>query len=185
MTIDVAVIGGGVSGLAVARTLKQRGHRVLVLERQPCVGGKAISERIGDFLMEHGPSAINGGSVEARRWSQQMHLDQQRLELGRGVRRRYLTSGGRLYGIAVHPFGFLTSNYLSWGGRLRLLAEPAMPAGHSGETETVRQFFSRRFGAEFADRVMDPLVGGMLAGDAGELAVGAVFPALVAFERDH
>lgn len=49
--------------------------------------------------------------------------------------------------------------------------------------ETVAAFCGRRFGAEFTERVIDPLVAGLYAGRASELSVAAVFPKLVALER--
>lgn len=185
MEADVAVVGAGVSGLAAACMLRRRGWRVAVLERQSQAGGKAISERIGQFLMEHGPSSINGASVEALRWSSHLDLESQRVGLGPGVRRRYLASEGRLHGIATHPLGFFTSNYLSRFARLRLLVEISVPQGKDTERETVAEFCSRRFGREFADRVIDPLVGGLLAGDPRELAMASVFPAIVAMEQRY
>jgi oxygen-dependent protoporphyrinogen oxidase len=135
--------------------------------------------------MEHGPSSINGASKPALRWSRELGLDAERLELGHGIRRRYLTSGGRILGIPTHPLGFLTSSYLSWWGRARLISELAVPAGKPSSTETVRDFFCRRFGNEFAHRVMDPLVGGLFAGDAAFMSMASAFPALVEMERRH
>ncbi|WP_304951658.1 FAD-dependent oxidoreductase, partial [Sulfitobacter sp.] len=62
MMIDVVVIGGGISGLATAYELTRHGHGVVVLERQVRAGGNAISERIGGFLMEHGPSTVTAAA---------------------------------------------------------------------------------------------------------------------------
>lgn len=59
MSFDVAIIGGGISGLATAEVLKRKGHSVVVLERQVNVGGNAQSERIDGFLMDHGPTTVN------------------------------------------------------------------------------------------------------------------------------
>ena len=64
MTIDVAVIGGGISGLATACELTRQGHSVVVLERQVRAGGNAVSERIGGFLMEHGPSTVTAATPD-------------------------------------------------------------------------------------------------------------------------
>ncbi len=60
MKFDVAIVGGGISGLATAYELVRRGRRVVVLERQVRPGGTAVSERLGGFLLEHGPSNLNG-----------------------------------------------------------------------------------------------------------------------------
>ena len=183
MTLDAAVIGGGVSGLAAAYELTRMGHRVAVLERQVSPGGNAISERIGDFLMEHGPSSVNGASCEASTLSTHLGLDGQRCELGDRVRYRYLVGDGQLRRIAIHPFAFFTARYLSLAGRLRLMAEPFVPP--SDGDATVAEFLGRRFGREFVDRVIDPLVGGLFGGTADGLSMSAVFPRLVELERTH
>lgn len=184
MTVDVAIIGGGVSGLATAVALTRQGRRVVVLERQVTAGGNARSERIGGFLIERGPSAIAAVSSRADAISGLSALAEGRCGLGEDVRRRYLVRQGRLHGTATHQMAFLTSDLLSVPGRLRLMAETVVPRRRGTGGETVAEFASRRFGREFADRVVDPLVGGVYAGRSDELSVSAVFPALVALERE-
>ncbi len=184
MNVDIAVIGGGVSGLATAFDLRRQGHRVVVLERQARAGGNAVSERFGGFLMEHGPSTVNAAAVAALDFSRELWLDHTRCELGDGVQRRYLVDDGALSGISVHPLGFFLSGYMSLPGRLRMMAEIAVPRRRGSGEETVAEFCSRRFGAEFTRRVMEPLVGGLFAGRADELSVSAVFPALEKLERE-
>lgn len=181
---DVTVIGGGISGLSTAYALMCRGHRVIVLERQARVGGKAQSERIGGFLMEHGPSSVTEeGPVSSM--ARDLGLEHERVELGAEVRQRYIVADGRLHGIAVHPAAFVTSALLSMAGRLRLLAEPAVPRRADGAEETVAAFCRRRFGKEFTDRVIDSLVCGMFAGTADKLSMPATFPRLIEMERKY
>lgn len=183
--MDAAVIGGGISGLTAAYELKRRGHRVCVLERQCCAGGNAISERTGGFLMEHGPSSVNGAGCEAAALARTLGLDTLRCPLGAGVRYRYLTRDGRLYRIGTHPLGFVLSDYLSLGGRLRLVAEILVPTKRDDGDESVADFCHRRFGAEFAEGVIDPLLGGLRAARADETSMSACFPALVDMERTY
>lgn len=185
MTFDVAVIGGGVSGLATAYALLCRGHRVTVLERQVRAGGNAISERIGGFLMEHGPSSVNAAVVEAETLSRSLGLDSWRCELGPGVRHRYLLRDHMLHRIQTHPLGFATSDYLPPLARLRMMGEFLVSPKRDGQEETVAGFWARRFGKDFARLVIDPLVGGLFAGLADELSMPAVFPALVDMERRY
>ncbi len=182
-TVDTAIIGGGISGLTTAYRLARMGRSVIVLERQARTGGNAQSDRVGGFLMEHGPSTVNGMAAEVTALGRELGIDGLRRDLGEGVRRRYLVKDGGLSGIPVGPLGFLTSDYLSLKGRLRVFAEPFVGrSSHSGD-ESVAAYCARRFGREFADRVMDPLVGGLYAGLADQLSVSAVFPRLVELER--
>lgn len=185
MSIDVTIIGGGVSGLACAFDLKRRGYRVVVLERQKLAGGNAVSERRDGFLMEHGPSTMNAHVPAANAVSRELGLDGERRELGEGIRKRYLVANGQLTGIPVTPFGFFTSGYLSPLAKLRMLADFLLPHKGDGAEETVMDFCSRRFGREFAVRVIDPMVAGIYGGRAEELSVSAIFPMLVAFEEKY
>ncbi len=185
MTYDVAIIGGGVSGLSAACELKGRGYNVVVLERQVRSGGNAQSERFDGFLMEHGPSSVNAQAMETVGLARDLGLDALRTELGDGVTSRYLVGEGRLQGISTHPFGFLMSGYLSPRARIRVLAEMLVPTRNSGPEETIAEFWTRRFGREFSDKVIDPLVAGLYAGKADTLSVDAVFPAIVEMERRY
>ncbi len=185
MTLDVAIIGGGVSGLAAAHRLNKNGYSVTVLERQARPGGNAVSESIGGFLMEHGPSSVNAAMPHALELQAELGLDGQRRDLGDGVRNRYLLGDGELNRISIHALGFLTSNYLSPLARLRVLFEAFVPSGADNPDETVAEYWSRRFGSEFAERVIDPLVGGLFAARADDLSMAAVFPKLLEMERRH
>lgn len=183
--IDVAVVGGGVSGLSCGYFLARRGFDVAVLERQIRAGGNAISERIGGFLMEHGPSSVSALHADVSDLSRDLGLDTQRLGLGANVRHRYLAKGGMLAPISARPSGFLTAPYLSLGGRARMIAEIAVPLGRHHPDESVAEFFRRRFGREFTERVIDPLAGGLFAARAEDLDMAAVFPRLAEMERRY
>lgn len=185
MTFDVAVIGAGISGLATAHELRCRGLDVIVLERQTRAGGNAHSERIGGYLMEHGPSTVNALSPAAQGLSQRLALTDEQCELGDGVKRRYLVGNGSLQGIPVHPLGFLASDYLSLKGRIRLMMEFAVPRYRGAGEESIAEFSSRRFGKEFTEKVIDPLVAGIYAGRPDELSVTAGFPKLAQLEQTH
>ena len=185
MSVDVVIIGGGVSGLATAYHLKKQGLTVRVLERQVNTGGSAVSERIGGFLMEHGPSSLSVTASEATDMSTALGLDGDVRPLSKDVKNRYLIKDGKLNPISIHPMGFMLSNYLSVPARMRMAMEMLIPHRAGGPEETVAEYSNRRFGREFTERVIDPLVGGLYAGVASELSMAAVFPTLTKLEREY
>lgn len=180
---DVIVIGGGISGLATAHDLMQRGLDVQLLERQVRTGGNAISERFDGFLMEHGPTTFNASVPEAVDQVAALGLLDQAHDLGSNVKRRYLRDDGKLTGISAHPMGFFKSDYLSLKGRLRILLEGLVPRYKSDSEETIHAFVARRFGREFADKVMEPMAAGIFMGDSKRLSISGAFPKLAEMEQ--
>lgn len=180
---DVIVIGGGISGLAAADDLMQRGLDVQLLERQVRSGGNAISERFNGFLMEHGPSTFNAAVPMAVDKISELGLLDLAHDLGPNVKQRYLRDAGKLTGISASPLGFFKSDYLSLRGRIRILFEGLMPRNRSGTEETIHEFVARRFGLEFADKVMDPMAAGIFMGDSKQLSIHGAFPKLAEMEQ--
>ncbi len=177
---DVAVVGGGISGLTAAWALERRGLRVRLLEKRRAVGGRIVSERVDGFLMEHGPNLLISPAPGAERLIEGCSAGEGRIARGPLVRHRYLVRDGRAHALPLDPVGFVGSSFFSLGARLRFLAEPFVPA--VATDETLAQFAARRFGREFLDYVVDPLAGGLYAGDPAQLSAGAVFPHLKRLE---
>jgi oxygen-dependent protoporphyrinogen oxidase len=97
---------------------------------------------------------------------------------------------GRLRPIAEGSFlGFplslpalAASSLFSWRGKLRMACEAVIPRGGADE-ESIAAFVRRRFGAEAADYLAEPLLAGIHAGDAERLSLAALFPQLRDAER--
>lgn len=182
---DVAIIGGGVSGLATACHLVELGHSVTVLERQTTAGGNAVSERFDGWLMEHGPTTLNAAFLPPGSLVERAGLDGATVPLGPRVRRRFLRDQGRLHGISTHPLGFMLSNYLSPLARLSLAAEVLRPRRRGGGDESLFDFATRRFGRGFAERVVEPMAAGIFMAASRDLSAAAAFPRLVDFESRY
>ncbi len=185
MSYDVVVIGAGISGLATAHNLRSRGYNVKVLERQIAIGGNATSERFNGFLMEHGPTTINAMLPGAMKYIRSLQLDQTSVDLGPNVLKRYLRDERGLHGIATNPFGFFLSGYLSPMGRLAMFAEILQPRKKCDAEETIHEFTARRFGEQFAEKIMGPMAAGIFMGDAKSLSIAGAFPKLQELEQKH
>jgi oxygen-dependent protoporphyrinogen oxidase len=180
---QVAILGAGISGLAAAHALARAGCDVHVFEQGQVIGGRMQSERAGGFLMEHGPNSLVAPVPAAEDLIARAGLGGERVDKGERARRRYLVRDGRIRGLSVAPHGLFTSGYLSLAARLRLLLEPFVPAVEADES--IAGFARRRFGPEFLDYLIDPLVGGLYAGDPERLSVDSVLPQLKGLERRH
>ncbi|KAM6395310.1 LOW QUALITY PROTEIN: protoporphyrinogen oxidase [Rhynochetos jubatus] len=191
MPPTVAVVGGGISGLAACYHLARapRPPKVLLLEASARLGGWLQSTRTPDgAVFEHGPRGIRPGAVgtDTLHMVSDLGLEGDILPVPGdhpASRNRFLYVGGALHKLPsglgrgllrpVPPF-----RALLWSGMRDLLA----PAGTEPD-ESVHAFARRRFGQEVADVAVDSLCRGVFAGDCRALSVRSCFPALHAAER--
>jgi oxygen-dependent protoporphyrinogen oxidase len=186
----VVVVGGGVTGLALACSLQEEARRrqapltLTVLEAASAAGGHARTIRADGFVVETGPNGFLSREPETLALVDALGLRDRLVEASPAARRRYIVRDGRLCRVPDSPQALLTSTALSWRGKLRLLGEPwaAAPPGHD---ETVHAFATRRIGREAADMLVDTAVSGISAGDSHHLSVSAQFPMMTEMERAH
>ena len=112
-------------------------------------------------------------------------MGSRRLYASDAARNRYVVRRGVLEPVPTRPGAFLRSRLFSLGSKLRVASEAIRPRGKEGDTETVAEYTVRRHGREFLDNAVDPLVGGVYAGDPFRLSVRHAFPKLLALEREH
>ena len=182
---QVAIVGGGIAGLALAHGLRARSIDVQVVEAAPRVGGNIHSELRDGWLCEWGPNGFLDNEPATLRLIEAVGLSGAVVRADDSARVRWVVRGGRLRRLPASPDGFLKSDVLSTPGKLRVLLEPLQPARRGGETESVYDFARRRIGREAADVLVDAMVTGIYAGDARRLELEATFPRLARLEREH
>lgn len=182
-TVDVVVLGAGISGLTVAYRARQAGRSVRVFEKSDRVGGPIRSERIEGYLIEHGPNTVQPKG-ELMALIDELGLDGKML-LADPRLPRFVRFAGGLHPVPMSPGAVFKTKLLSVGGRLRLLAEPFISALPSDTDENLMHFAERRLGPEIAERLVAPFVSGIWAGDAENLSVMSAFPRLFRWESRH
>jgi oxygen-dependent protoporphyrinogen oxidase len=191
----VLIVGGGISGLAAAESLVRADPRVrvTVVEATDRVGGIVGTERTDGLVMERGPDVVVAAKPAARLLCERLGIAD-RLQ-GTQVRGAYIYRAGALRRMPAGLSGLMptrlgplaTSRLLSLRGLVRFASEPwrAAAAPLSGEDESLEGFVVRRMGREAYDRLVEPLLTGIYAGDGGRLSLAATFPQLRDLEREH
>jgi oxygen-dependent protoporphyrinogen oxidase len=191
MAADVVVVGGGVSGLAIAWELLTRpgllpeGVGVLLLDASPRTGGNIRTERRDGYVCESGPTGFLDDAPKTLDACHRLGLSPRLTRASDAAKRRFVVRGGKLRELPSGPFSFLVSNVLTLRGRLRVLGEPFVPARRSADDESVFAFAERRIGREAALVLVDALVTGIWAGSADSLSLRSALPKLAALEREH
>ncbi|MEM1171869.1 MAG: protoporphyrinogen oxidase [Cyanobacteria bacterium P01_H01_bin.35] len=183
--LDVLVVGAGISGLSLAHKLTKLSNnsplKILVAESQNRVGGNITTVSQGDFLWEEGPNSFSP-TPELLKLAVDVGLKQDLIFADRKLP-RYVYWNGQLLPVPMGPTAMLQSKLLSHAGKLRALVgalgfvPPAVGTGMSqqGEEETVSQFFQRHLGVEVMQRLVEPFVSGVYAGDPSQLSATAAF----------
>jgi oxygen-dependent protoporphyrinogen oxidase len=154
--VSTAVVGGGISGLALAYRLKKSGGDVTLFEACKDVGGMIGTIYVDGYELDLGPVTI---SETPPLMSLIDELGLQVLEASDAVDIRYIYSGGKLHRVK-NP---ITSSLLSPLGKLAMLR--AAFTSKSKENETVADHARRRFGEEAYRKLFDPMMKGIYAGD--------------------
>ncbi|MGH7232971.1 MAG: protoporphyrinogen oxidase, partial [Nitrospiraceae bacterium] len=196
----VAIVGGGIAGLATAYALHARaaaaGIRLTcsVIEAAREWGGKIATHAIGGLVIEAGPDSFLSQKPWALELCRQLGLGDQVINTNPLEEKAFVYSRGRLRPlpeglVMIVPTKLaplLRSGLLSWSGMARMAMDLVIPrARETNEDESLASFFRRRLGQEAFERLIEPLMAGIYAGDAERLSLRATFPKFVQMEREH
>ena len=185
----VAVVGGGIAGLAAAWHLHRDGVDVTVYEADDRLGGKVSTAELGDRHVELGPDAFLARVPDATELCRELGLGDELVSPATGT--AYLWLRGRLrplpsglaLGVPTDLAAVVRSGVLSARGVARAAIEPLLPSANTVGDRSIGELVRGRFGDEVFERLVDPLVSGINAGRADDLSAEAVTPQLMAAAR--
>jgi len=180
---SVLIIGSGVTGSTAAFQLAEAGIDVLVAEKNEQVGGNVISKNGQGFIWEEGPNTFQP-TPDILTMVEKLNLSDN-LVLADAKLPRYVFFGNKLHKIPSSPLEACNFSLLSTRGKLRafLGAIGFAPMNLERKEETVKQFVTRHLGEEVYERLVDPFISGVYAGDPAKLSMKAAFKRVQALEE--
>src|SRR5271163_2047421 len=193
----IAIIGGGISGLAAAFALEE--HRrsgaldYTLYESSQQLGGVLRTEHVDGCIVEAGPDSFITEKPWAADLCRTLGIGDQLIGSNDADRKTYILVRGQLIPLPdglmflvptkILPTGF--SPLFSWSTKLRMAQELFHPPRAAEADESVASLVERHYGAEMVDRLADPLLSGIYGGEAATLSVRAVLPRFAEMERTH
>ncbi len=195
----LAIIGGGISGLALTHRLFELAGKssvpfqITLFEAANRLGGTIETERKDGFLLEKGADSFISDKPWALDLCNKLGLEPEILGTRSENRKSFVVRNGRLleippgfYLIAPTQIGaFLKSGLFSLPGKLRMMCEPFVPRCVNDQDESVGSFIRRRFGRECLDRVGQAMIAGIYTGDPDHLSILATMPRFRELEKEY
>lgn len=184
---SVAIVGGGISGLAAAHWTLQRMPQayVRVYERSALPGETARTDVASGWVVDRGPSGWLGSAKDLPELVRSVGLADELQVASERAKARYLYKDGRLQAVPSGPLGFLATGLHRPSAKASVVLEPFAAARPEGIDETVYDFAARRLGRGFADTLVSAMVRGVTAGDARSTSLAALFPKMRELEDQH
>ncbi|MGW7270000.1 protoporphyrinogen oxidase [Streptomyces sp. NPDC054864] len=188
-TGHVVVIGGGIAGLAAAHRLLGTGARVTVLEASDRLGGKLLPGEIEGVRVDLGAESMLARRPEAVALAREVGLAD-RLQPPATASAAIWTRGalrpmpkGHVMGVPGDASAL--AGVLSDEGLRRIEQDRELPPTEVGDDVAVGEYVAARLGREVVDRLVEPLLGGVYAGDAYRISMRSAVPQLFEAARTH
>ncbi|MET9384148.1 protoporphyrinogen oxidase [Streptomyces sp. NPDC002928] len=188
-TGHVVVIGAGIAGLAAAHRLLERGARVTVLEASDRVGGKLLPGEVAGVRVDLGAESMLARRPEAVALAREVGLAD-RLQPPATATASIWTRGALRPMPKGHVMGVpgtasALTGVLSDEGLARIDRDADLPRTEVGDDVAVGEYVAARLGREVVDRLVEPLLGGVYAGDAYRISMRSAVPQLFQAAQTH
>jgi oxygen-dependent protoporphyrinogen oxidase len=191
--LRIAIVGGGIAGLAAAVRLRDRapaGTTIIVFEQSGSLGGKIRTGELGGTVVERGAeSFLVGGPDRAEsaavRLARRVGLADALVHPAAG--QAAIAVDGTLTPMPIGTLMGVPAEVSSLGSLARVADQADLDGGRPllgpGEDVAVGELVRRRLGDEVVDRLVDPMLGGVYAGRADKLSLAVTMPTLARAAR--
>lgn len=194
----VAIIGGGIAGLAAAYELEKARLAAAdvvytLFESRNRLGGSIASETVNDIILERGPDSFLSEKPAGGELCRELGLGDQLTPSNDANRKTYIVvrnklvplPDGLMFLIPTKLVPTALTSLFSPATKIKMALELLHPPRPSEQDESVAALVERHFGREAVDRLADPLLSGIYGGDASQLSARTVLPKLVEMETQY
>jgi len=195
----IAIIGGGISGLSSAFYLQKEAREsgrklnIILLEQSNKLGGKINTLTKDNFVIEKGPDSFLSRKRAIIDLAHEVGLADDIVSINPQATKTYIVSDGKLHtipkglvlGIPTDMISFLQSSLISASGKWEALKDIFKPAQSKQDDESLGLFLERRIGRELVEKIAEPLLAGIYAGDLRKLSLQATFPYFSDYEQQY
>lgn len=180
--VPLLILGGGISGMGAAFKAHEQGQDFLLLEAAAELGGCLRSAQLGSHTLDIGANSC-AITEDFEHFLGQLGLEESVLKATALSKKRYLFHKGKVVSVGglKDIFG---ASWLSLQGKWRFATEPFRKKGKP-EDESVASFLSRRIGQEATDKLVDPVLGGIYAGNIHYLSAATVLEKFKKGEQEN
>ncbi|HEU5139808.1 MAG TPA: protoporphyrinogen oxidase [Bacillales bacterium] len=191
----LVILGGGITGLTAAFYInkaildEQLPLKISLLEASGRLGGKIKTVRQNGFVIEQGPDSFLERKKSAAQLVKDVGLEEELVRNRTG--QAYVLNDGQLYeipkgtsmGIPTTFSAFTSTDLFSRGAKFRTALDLVLPRSERAGDQSVGNFFKRRLGTETVERLIEPLLSGIYAGNLDKLSLRATFPQFYTMEQ--
>lgn len=189
----IAVVGGGISGLATAWYLAQAGRSCTLIEKQSRLGGVIDTSQWEGCVLEGGPDSFLAAKPEAMQLIRELGIDSDVIASNDHQRVTFIWKDGRMVPL---PDGLMMmvptkimpvalSPLLSWPTKIRMGLEYLFANRGLKPERSVAEFVREHYGQETVDYLAEPLLSGVYGGNPEALSVNAVLPRFIELENKY
>lgn len=183
---EIVIVGAGLTGLTMAYRLIKGGKKVVLIEKNPTIGGVIQTVKTVTHIYEKGPTTgvINNTALVELLDDLQNRERIKVLLPEETAKDRWIWKGKAWHSLPNSLWSAVSTPLFTFGDKLRILGEPFRAKGND-PLETVAAMVRRRMGKSFLEYAVDPFISGIYAGDPENLVTRFALPKLWALEQNY
>ena len=193
----IAVIGGGITGLSAMyylQKLKQEQQldlELVLIEKDPELGGKIRTVKDSEFIMETGADSIVARHASVKPLIEELQLEDRVVYNGTGISYLYANNelhaipADTVFGIPMNKEALFSSTLVSEEGKKAALKDFETVNENFTRDSSIGEFLEAFLGKELVENQIAPVLSGVYSGNLYELTLASTLPYLVDYKNEY